>query len=64
VADAVLADRTGLLVEPTVRAVAGAIRSMGEAPERRNHYAAAARDHARRLSWKQCASRTYALPLS
>lgn len=64
VADAVLADRTGLLVEPSVMAVGDAIRLMVEAPAQRSSFAAAARDHAHRLSWKQCASRTYNLPLS
>lgn len=64
VPDAVLADRTGLLVEPAVTAVASAIRSMIETSGKRTRYAAAAREHAHRLSWKQCASRTYALPLS
>lgn len=62
VPDAVLADQTGLLVEPTVTAVAGSIKSIVEVPQQRAQYAAAARDHARRLSWKRCASRTYALP--
>jgi len=62
VPDAVLADQTGLLVEPTVTAVAGSIKSIVEVPRQRAQYAAAARDHARRLSWKRCASRTYALP--
>jgi glycosyltransferase involved in cell wall biosynthesis len=64
VPDAVLAERTGLLVEPSVPAVAGAIQAMIEAPERRSQFSRSALAHARQLSWKQCASRTYSLPLN
>ena len=63
VADAVLADRTGLLVEPTVSAVAQAIRTTIEMNEQRAKLAAAALERARELSWKRCAARTYSLPL-
>jgi phosphatidyl-myo-inositol dimannoside synthase len=63
VADAVLADRTGLLVEPTVAAVAQAIRTMIEMNEQRAKLAAAALERARELSWKRCAASTYSLPL-
>lgn len=64
VPDAVLEGQTGLLVEPTVPTVAGAIQTMIEAPDRRFQFSTAALAHARQLSWKQCASRTYSLPLS
>ncbi|MDQ8729765.1 glycosyltransferase family 4 protein [Bradyrhizobium sp. LHD-71] len=63
VADAVLADLTGLLVEPTVPEVAGALRTMIEMPELRAQLAPAALDRARQLSWKRCAAQTYSLPL-
>jgi phosphatidylinositol alpha-1,6-mannosyltransferase len=63
VADAVLADLTGLLVEPTVAAVAHAIESMIGAQEQRERLARAAHERARELSWKRCAARTYSLPL-
>jgi phosphatidylinositol alpha-1,6-mannosyltransferase len=63
VADAVLADLTGLLVEPSVAAVAHAIETMIESPELRSRLGVAALDRARQLSWKRCAARTYSLPL-
>jgi phosphatidylinositol alpha-1,6-mannosyltransferase len=63
VADAVLADLTGLLVEPTAPAVAQAIQTMIEMKVQRAQLAAAALARARELSWKRCAARTYALPL-
>lgn len=63
VADAVLADLTGLLVEPTVPAVARAIKTMAERKEQRLQLASAALERARELSWKRCAARTYSLPL-
>lgn len=63
VADAVLGDLTGLLVEQTVPAVADAIRTMAEMPDLRSRLAAAARDRAGQLSWKRCAARTYSLPM-
>jgi phosphatidylinositol alpha-1,6-mannosyltransferase len=63
VADAVLADLTGLLVAPDVPAVAQAIQTMIVLPELRSRLAAAALDRARQLSWKRCAARTYSLPL-
>jgi glycosyltransferase involved in cell wall biosynthesis len=63
VADAVLADLTGVLVEPAVPAVAHAIQTMIEMPQLRSRLATAALDRARQLSWKRCAARTYSLPL-
>jgi phosphatidyl-myo-inositol dimannoside synthase len=63
VADAVRADLTGLLVEPAVAPVAYAIQSMIENPKLRSRLGAAALDHARQLSWKRCAARTYSLPM-
>ena len=63
VADAVLADLTGLLVEPAIAAVTHAIQTMIEQPQLRSRLAAAALDRARQLSWKRCAARTYSLPL-
>jgi phosphatidyl-myo-inositol dimannoside synthase len=63
VADAVLADLTGVLVEPAVPAVAHAIQTMIEMPQLRSRLAAAALDRARQLSWKRCAARTYSIPL-
>jgi phosphatidyl-myo-inositol dimannoside synthase len=63
VADAVLADLTGLLVEPSVAAVAHAVESMINTREQRARLAGAAHERARELSWKRCAARTYSLPL-
>jgi phosphatidyl-myo-inositol dimannoside synthase len=63
VADAVLANQTGLLVEPMVPAVAHALEMMVEMPELRARLAAAALHRARKLSWKRCAAQTYSLPL-
>jgi phosphatidylinositol alpha-1,6-mannosyltransferase len=63
VADAVLADLTGLLVEPSVAPVAHALETMIQAPELRLRLGVAALDRARQLSWKRCAARTYSLPL-
>jgi glycosyltransferase involved in cell wall biosynthesis len=63
VADAVLADLTGILVEPAVPAVAHALQTMIEMPHLRSRLATAALERARQLSWKRCAARTYSLPL-
>ncbi len=62
VAEAVIADRTGLLVEPSTATVAQAIALMAENADLRTRYASAALAHARELSWTRCAARTYALP--
>ncbi len=62
VAEAVIADRTGLLVEPSTAAVANAIAQLIEHPDLRARFADAALAHARELSWIRCAARTYALP--
>jgi glycosyltransferase involved in cell wall biosynthesis len=62
VPEAVIADRTGLLVEPSAAAVAQAIALMADNAELRLRYANAALAHARNLSWTRCAARTYALP--
>jgi endo-1,4-beta-xylanase/phosphatidylinositol alpha-1,6-mannosyltransferase len=63
VADAVLSDLTGLLVEPTVPAVANALQTMAEMDELRSRLAGAALERARQLSWKRCAALTYSLPM-
>jgi glycosyltransferase involved in cell wall biosynthesis len=63
VADAVLADLTGILVEPAVPAVTHALQTMIEVPQLRSRLAAAALERARQLSWKRCAARTYSLPM-
>jgi phosphatidyl-myo-inositol dimannoside synthase len=63
VADAVLGNQTGLLVEPMIPAVAHALEMMVEMPDLRARLATAALDRARQLSWKRCASQTYSLPL-
>ena len=64
VAEAVLADKTGLLVDASAQAIANAISAMIETPQLRSRLAAAALDHARRHSWTRCAARTYALPMA
>lgn len=63
VADAVLADLTGLLVEPNAPAVAHALQTMVDMSKLRAQLAKAALERARQLSWKRCAARTYSLPL-
>lgn len=64
VPDAVLADETGLLVEPDVEAIAHAITEMAEDSNTRSILAAGAAAHARALSWERCASETYGLKRS
>ncbi len=64
VPDAVLSDETGLLVEPTVEAVAHAIAEIAEDHDTRSILAAGASAHARALSWERCAAETYGLPRS
>jgi phosphatidyl-myo-inositol dimannoside synthase len=62
VPDAVLADETGLLVEPDVKAIAQAITEIVEDSNTRSILAAGAAAHARALSWERCAAETYHLP--
>ena len=62
VPDAVLADETGLLVEPDVQAIAQAITEIAEDTNTRSILAAGAAAHARSLSWERCAAETYRLP--
>ncbi|MBB5053872.1 glycosyltransferase involved in cell wall biosynthesis [Afipia massiliensis] len=62
VPDAVLADETGLLVEPDVEAIAQAITEIAEDSNTRSILAAGAAAHARSLSWERCAAETYHLP--
>jgi glycosyltransferase involved in cell wall biosynthesis len=61
VPDAVAADDTGLLVPPTVEAVAEAITELASDSDMRAVLAAGALAHARVLSWQRCASETYGL---
>ncbi len=62
VPDAVLADETGLLVEPDVRSIAQAITAIVEDSNMRSMLAAGAAAHSRALSWERCAAETYHLP--
>jgi glycosyltransferase involved in cell wall biosynthesis len=62
VPEAVLSDETGLLVAPSVEAIAGAITELAEDRDTRSVLAASACAHARALSWQRCAAETYALP--
>ncbi|MGL5164855.1 MAG: glycosyltransferase family 4 protein [Afipia sp.] len=62
VPDAVLADETGLLIEPDVKAIAQAIAKIVEDSNTRSILAAGAAAHARALSWERCAADTYRLP--
>ena len=62
VPDAVLADQTGLLVAPSVEAIADAIKELAEDSDTRSVLAAGASTHARALSWERCAAKTYGLP--
>jgi glycosyltransferase involved in cell wall biosynthesis len=61
VPDAVLAEETGLLVPPSVEAVARAITELSEQNDARSIFAAGASAHARALSWQRCAAETYGL---
>jgi phosphatidyl-myo-inositol dimannoside synthase len=63
VADAVLADRTGLLVEPSIPAITDALQNLIASPGLRSSLSYAALAHAKELSWRRCAARTYDLPL-
>lgn len=62
VPDAVLADDTGLLVEPSADDIARAIAEIAEDDNTRAILAAGALSHARSLSWERCAAKTYGLP--
>jgi phosphatidyl-myo-inositol dimannoside synthase len=64
VPDAVLADETGLLVPPSVEAIARAITELAEDTDTRSVLAAGASAHARALSWERCAAETYGLSRS
>jgi glycosyltransferase involved in cell wall biosynthesis len=64
VPDAVLADKTGLLVSPSIGNIARAIARLTEDADTRSVLAAGAAAHARALSWQRCASETYGLPNS
>ncbi|MGP9813781.1 glycosyltransferase family 4 protein [Rhodopseudomonas sp. NSM] len=61
VSDAVVADRSGLLVAPSSEAIADAIATMAGNDELRRTLAAGAQAHARHLSWRRCAAATYQL---
>jgi glycosyltransferase involved in cell wall biosynthesis len=61
VPDAVIADETGLLVEPDVESVAQAIMEMVDDNDTRSILAAGASSHAHALSWERCAAETYGL---
>jgi phosphatidylinositol alpha-1,6-mannosyltransferase len=61
VADAVLADETGLLVQPSIEDIARAIATLAEDTDTRSVLAAGASAHARALSWQRCAAETYRL---
>jgi glycosyltransferase involved in cell wall biosynthesis len=62
VPDAVVADETGLLVDPLPEAIARAITEIADDSDTRSILAAGASAHARTLSWERCAAETYGLP--
>jgi len=62
VADAVLADETGILVPPEAGRVAQAIADLATTDDLCATMAAGASAHARSLSWERCAAATYGLP--
>jgi glycosyltransferase involved in cell wall biosynthesis len=64
VPDAVVADKTGALVEPSIDAIAHAIKRLVTERDLRISLAEHAMMHARALSWKRCAAETYGLPHS
>jgi glycosyltransferase involved in cell wall biosynthesis len=64
VPDAVVADKTGTLVEPSVEAIAHAVERMVTERDLRARMAEHALTHAHRLSWERCAAETYGLPYS
>lgn len=61
VPDAVRANETGILVEPSIGAIAQAISNLTEQHQMRADMAERARTHARELSWERCAAETYQL---
>lgn len=62
VADAVMAGKTGLLVEPNAADVADAIARIVTERDLRRTMADHAHANARAMSWRRCASSTYGLP--
>lgn len=64
VPDAVLADETGFLVEPSIDEIASAIERMVTEDGLRAKMAERALVHANTLSWERCAAETYGLPPS
>jgi phosphatidylinositol alpha-1,6-mannosyltransferase len=62
VADAVLDEETGFLVQPSIEDIARAIARLAEDSDTRSVLAAGASAHARALSWERCAAETYGLP--
>ena len=64
VPDAVVADKTGALVEPSIEAIAHAIKRMVTERSLRARMAQQALIHAHTLSWERCAAETYGLPYS
>lgn len=64
VPDAVAADKTGVLVEPSIEAIAHAIKRMVTERSLRAKMAKHALIHAHTLSWERCAAETYGLPCS
>ena len=61
VADAVLADETGILVPPSVESISQVIAEVATDRGLRAILAASASAHARSLSWERCAAATYGL---
>jgi len=61
VPDAVIGAETGLLVSPSPDVIAQAIATLATDKATRSALAAEAMAHARRLSWKRCATDTYGL---
>jgi phosphatidylinositol alpha-1,6-mannosyltransferase len=62
VAEAVIGERTGLLVAPAAEPIATAIALLATDERRRSTFGRAALEHARALSWERCAAQTYGLP--
>ncbi|HZP76062.1 MAG TPA: glycosyltransferase family 4 protein [Pseudolabrys sp.] len=63
VAEAVLADKSGILVEPWPVAIAQGLARMIEDHSLRARLKAGALAHAHTLSWERCASQTYGVPM-
>lgn len=64
VPDAVVADKTGALVQPSIEVIAHAIQRMVTERDLRTEMAGQALIHAHTLSWERCAAETYGLPYS